>query len=167
MGYKLWLLEGPAPALEVMRENIAYEKAHGLTDGAESTRAFTLALLFDIGEIEDVVTGVATFGLEEGGDVFASLIVRAMAARVAWLRGVDVVAGSLDRLEHSARETEDPDSIVGGLGSSALARAELGQQRAAAALLTELDIYPSARVTENYPVLARRDGPSGNANRES
>jgi tetratricopeptide (TPR) repeat protein len=153
MGYKLWLMEGPAASLEVLRENIAFEKARGLTEGAESTRAFTLDLLFDLGEIDDVVAGVAAFGLEASREAFASLVVRSVQARVASLRGGDDEVDLLDRLEQAARGTEDPDSVVGGLGASALARAELGQERAAAALLTELEAYPGARQTENYPVL--------------
>jgi class 3 adenylate cyclase/tetratricopeptide (TPR) repeat protein len=153
MGYKLWLMEGPAAALETLREDIAYEKARGLSEGAESTRAFTLDLLFDMGEIDDVVAGVEAFGLGAIRDVFASLVVRAVQARVACLRGTNDIAGLLDRLEHAARGTEDPDSVVGCLGSSALVRAELGQERAAAALLTELEAYPGARDTENYPIL--------------
>ncbi len=153
MSYKLWLLEGPAAALEVILETIAFEKARGLTEGAESTRAFMLDLLFDMGEIDDVVAGVQAFGFEEGGDTFASLVVRAVQARVACLCGGDDIADLLDPLEHVARETEDPDSVVGGLGSSALARAELGQERSAAALLSELERYSGARDTENYPVL--------------
>ena len=153
MAYKLWLMEGPAAALDVQREVIAYERVRGLTEGAESTRAFMLDLLFDMGDIDDVVAGVAAFGLEPSGDAFASLIVRAVQARVACLCGGDDLADLLDRLEHAARKTEDPDSIVGGLGSSALARAELGQETAAVALLTELEAYSGGRVTEYYPVL--------------
>ena len=153
MGYKLWLMEGPVAALDVLRETIAYEEVRGLTQGAESTRAFMLDLLFDMGDIDDVVAGVAAFGLEASADAFASLVVRAVQARVASLCGGDDVAELLDRLEHSARRSEDPDSVVGGLGSSALARAELGQERTAVALLTELEAYPGARVNENYPVL--------------
>jgi tetratricopeptide (TPR) repeat protein len=153
LAYKLWLMEGPVAALGVIRENMAFEKVRGLTDGAESTKAFALDLLFDIGEIDDVVAGVAGFGLEASGDVFASLIVRAVQARVAWLCGGEDVARVLDRLERDARDTADPDSIINGLGSSALMRAELGQREVAAALLTELEAYPGARDTENYPVL--------------
>jgi class 3 adenylate cyclase/tetratricopeptide (TPR) repeat protein len=153
LSYKLWLLEGPAVALEVLRENIAYERDRGLTDGAESTKAFMLDLLFDLGEIDDVVAGVAGFGLAASGDAFASVIVRAVRARIVSLRGGDDAAGALDRLEHAARGADDPDSVVGGLGSSALARAELGQTEAADTLLTELEALPGARDSENYPVL--------------
>ena len=59
----------------------------------------------------------------------------------------------LDWLEASARETEDPQDVVLGLGSAALVRAGLGQDEAAAALLTELEAYPGARDNQNYPVL--------------
>ena len=68
-----------------MRENIAFEKDRGMTFGAESTRAFTLPLLFDMGEIDAVIAGVDEFGLEEWGDMFASLIVVAVQARVSTL----------------------------------------------------------------------------------
>jgi tetratricopeptide (TPR) repeat protein len=152
MSYKLWLLEGPAAALEVILET-SPSRRPAVDGGAESTRAFMLDLLFDMGEIDDVVAGVQAFGLEEGGDTFASLVVRALQARVACLCGGHDIVDLLDSLEQVARGTEDPDSVVGGLGSSALARAELGQERPAAALLSELERYSGARDTENYPVL--------------
>jgi hypothetical protein len=51
----------------------------------------------------------------------------------------------LDWLESSSRRAEDAQWIVFGLGSSAVARAALGQNEASAALLGEVDAFPGAR----------------------
>ena len=57
----------------------------------------------------------------------------------------------LEWLEAASRGTEDPQLVVIGLGSAALARAGLGQDEAAAALLAEVESYPGARDNQNYP----------------
>ena len=72
--------------------------------------------------------------------------VRAAQSRILALRGQDArAAEGLEWLESAARGTEDPRIVVVGLGSSAMVRAALGQDEAAAALLTELEAYPGAR----------------------
>jgi hypothetical protein len=58
----------------------------------------------------------------------------------------------LDWLESSARETEDPQIVVSGLGSAALVRARLEQDEAGA-LLSELEAYPGTRDNALYPVM--------------
>jgi hypothetical protein len=63
------------------------------------------------------------------------------------------VLGWLEWLESTARETEDPQFFVFGLGAVAQVRAALAQGEAAAALLTEIETYPDARGTLNYTVM--------------
>jgi len=60
------------------------------------------------------------------------------------------MAEALDWLEPTARVTEDLQMVAAALGTAALGRAGLGQDEAAAALLTELDTYPDVRATANY-----------------
>ena len=60
------------------------------------------------------------------------------------------VAGTLDWLETTIREFESAQHIVFGLGSVTLARAALGQNDRAAALLAEIEANPDARGDENY-----------------
>lgn len=63
------------------------------------------------------------------------------------------VAKVLEWLEATARETQDPQMVVSGLGSAALVRAGLGQGETTAALLTEFESYPGVRDNQNYPML--------------
>ncbi len=63
------------------------------------------------------------------------------------------VSSWLEWLESAARETEDPQFFVFGLGAVAQVRAALGQDEAAAALLAEIETYPGARGAPNYPVM--------------
>ncbi len=155
LGLRLWLMEGPAAALEVLRENITYERARGLAD--EGSAAFALDQLVDLGELDEVCEVVAGLGerLEASGDVTDLIPVRAAQARILSLRGQGSTQSGegLDWLEAAARVTEDPNSVINGLGSSALARAELDQNDVADALLTEVEAFPGARDTVNYPVL--------------
>jgi tetratricopeptide (TPR) repeat protein len=155
LGLNLWLMEGPAAALKILRENITYERARGLAD--EGSAAFTLDPLVDMGELDEVSEVVASLAerLEASGDVTDLIPVRAAQARIFSLRGKGNTqsAQGLDWLEAAARVTEDPNSIIHGLGSSALARAEFDQNEVAVALLTELEGFPGARDAVNYPVL--------------
>ena len=74
-----------------------------------------------------------------------------MKAKVLAARGQAAeVADTLDWLETTIREFESAQHIVFGLGSVALARAALGQNERAAALLAEIEASPDARGDENY-----------------
>ncbi len=53
----------------------------------------------------------------------------------------------------SFRELGGAEDFVVGLGSAAPARAALGLERAAAALLTELESFPGARMSSYYALL--------------
>ena len=60
------------------------------------------------------------------------------------------VAGSLDWLESTSRGTGAVDHAILSLEASALARAGLGQNDRAAALLAEIEATPGARDTSDY-----------------
>lgn len=59
----------------------------------------------------------------------------------------------LDWLEATSRELRSQEDIVLGLASAAMGRAWVGQDEAAAALLSELESYPGSRETPYYPAL--------------
>jgi hypothetical protein len=151
----LWTAEGPAASLEVSRDGIAYARARGLTEVLGTLTGGALDALIEVGEVDEAYEAAAEMApyLESSGDVFDLIVVRSAQARIAALRGQGIeVEAVLDWLESNARWTEDLQSIVGGLTSSALARADLGQGQAAAALLTELEAYQGARDNLNYLV---------------
>ena len=85
-------------------------------------------------------------GLETSEDVWSLASVRAAQARILALRGQ--AGGSLEWLESTTLGTGDAELAVRVLGSSAVARAALGQDERAAALLAELEATPDAREME-------------------
>jgi len=91
--------------------------------------------------------------LEASDDVFDLLTLRIVQARILVLRGAPQEAGWLEWLESTARETEDPQFLLSGLGAVALVQAGLSQDVAAAGLLTEVGISPGSRNTTEYAVM--------------
>jgi class 3 adenylate cyclase/tetratricopeptide (TPR) repeat protein len=155
LGVTLSAFEGPAASLEVLREGIAYAKPRGLTEMLDSLAQGTLDALVDTGAHEEALILAAELvpRLEASGDVFDLISARAAQARILALRGEGAQAAEvLDWLEPMARGTEFPQIVVSGLGSSALVRAGLGQDKTTVALLAELESYPGARDNPNYPV---------------
>jgi class 3 adenylate cyclase/tetratricopeptide (TPR) repeat protein len=156
LGADLFVFEGPGAALAVMRDGIAYARARGLAEVADLLIQSSLDPLVESGELEEAIAIAAEMAprLEASGDVFALIAIRAAQARIFALRGQgSQVAEVLDWLEGAARATEDPQIVVFGFGAAAFARAGLGQDQAAATLLTEVEAYPGARGNANYPGL--------------
>jgi hypothetical protein len=157
LGLTLLLYEGPAAALEVVREGIAYAKPRGLTERLDILTASSVYALIDMGEHDEALALLGddrAARLEVSGDVFALAILRATQALILALRGQGAqMAKLLDWLEPAARGTKDPQVVVGCLGPAALIRAELGQNEAAGMLLAELETYPGARDIGDYPIL--------------
>ena len=138
--------------MEILRAGIAFARARGLTEMTDLLTAATLDALVDGGEHEQALELATELDgtFEASGSVFDLLEVRAAQARVLSLRGQAAqVADWLDWLETSTREAGSADNIVQGLGA-ALARAALGQNEQAAALLTEIETTPGSRESVNY-----------------
>ena len=156
LAVQLSTLEGLAAAMAVLREGIAYATARGLTEMLDMLTQNKLGMLGDMGEHREALVLAAELAprLEASGDVFDLTAIRAAQALIFALRGQGAQAAEwLEWLESATRGTEDPQTVVLGLGSSALVRAGLGQDDAAAALLTELESYPGARESSYYPTL--------------
>jgi len=150
LGYLLWLFEGPAAFLEALHAGIAFAQSRGLAD---FNTGGTLEALVDCGELDEALAVAAQFGdrLEASEAVWDLIVVRAVQARILTLRGQSAqAAGSLGWLESRCRAAGSPDVAVGGLASSALARAALGQDEAAAALLAEIEATPGAHGDISY-----------------
>jgi class 3 adenylate cyclase/tetratricopeptide (TPR) repeat protein len=150
LGVDLWGFEGPTVSLEVLREGIADAKARGLTESADMLIQSTLDPLLDAGEVDLALAIVADASpqLEAAGDVFTLVWARGVQTRILQMQGrAEEVAGILDWLELTARGIEDPQIVVCGLGSSALARAALGDFERAVALIEELEAFPGSRDT--------------------
>jgi hypothetical protein len=155
LGCNLWAFEGPAAALVVLRDGIAFARARGLTERVDITTQSALDALVDTGGHDEVLEVVADMAerLEASGNVVDLAGLRANQARIVALRGQDGKMAGLEWLESATRASEDPHLVVCGVGSSALARAVLGQDKVTAALLTEIEEYPRARETGYYAAL--------------
>ena len=152
LGCNLWAFEGPAAALEVLRDGITFARARGLTERVDITTQSALDALVDTGGHDEVLEVAADMAerLEASRNVVDLAAVRANQARILALRGQGEQVAVLEWLESAARESEDPHIVVCGLGSSVFARAVLGQDGATAELLTEIEEYPRARETGYY-----------------
>jgi class 3 adenylate cyclase/tetratricopeptide (TPR) repeat protein len=140
LGVGLWAFEGPEAALKVLREGIAFAQVRGLAEVVRFTRASTLDPLVDsgaFGEALEVAAWISDGSEDE--DALNLIAVRAARARILTLQGeASRGSDSLDWLESASREAAHSDFAVLGLGSASFARAGLGQDEAAAALLAEI-----------------------------
>jgi class 3 adenylate cyclase/tetratricopeptide (TPR) repeat protein len=134
--------EGPAARVAMAREGLAYARARGL---AESVDTLTIhALAPELGELDEALAGLAELAprVEARGDIWVLVQLRASEAQILALRGqAPRIMAGLDWLESTAREIDDLQGTLLGLGYAAVARASLGQSAAAAALLSEVDAF--------------------------
>jgi class 3 adenylate cyclase/tetratricopeptide (TPR) repeat protein len=153
LGICLWAFDGPAAALKVQNTGIAFANARGLTELGMQITASGLPMLIDTGEFDRVLEIGAWVAArsEAERDVKGLIEPLVTEIRVRVLRGEAArVAGRLDWLETTARKTQDPQDLVTGLGSAALARAVLSQTEVALALLAEVEATAGARETAYY-----------------
>jgi class 3 adenylate cyclase/tetratricopeptide (TPR) repeat protein len=154
LGELLLVFEGPAASLDGLRAGVAFAEARGLAGHFATTRAHTFHPLFDCGELDEALeNAVALAGRLEDEDVLDLVEVRAGQAQILAVRGQAAqVAHSLDWIESTSRGAGAPEYAVIGLASSALVRAGLGQNEAAAELLAEVETTSGAREIMYYAV---------------
>ena len=152
----LWPVEGPAAVLEVLQAGIAFAQARGLTEMADTLTANTVGGLVETGEHEQALTRASSLAdqAEASGNLLGLAQLRAVQAQILALRGqATQVADTLDWLESTCRETGSTDYAVLGFGAAAPARAALGHNDRAAALLTEIDSTPGLRENATYAAI--------------
>jgi class 3 adenylate cyclase/tetratricopeptide (TPR) repeat protein len=156
LGDLISAFEGPAAALEVFHEGIAYATPLGLTEMLDMLTHNVVHVLDDVGEHEKALALIAEIDprLEASGDVFDLACIRAAHVRILAMRGQGTAAAeAIEWLVPAARRTEDPQTVVMGIGSAALVRGGLAQGEVAAALLAEVESFPGVRDSPNYPTL--------------
>ena len=160
LGEALWTFQGPEASLEVLRAGIGSSQARGLAEMAFAIAASTIEPLTDRGKLDEALEVAAALAdRHEASEVMLwdLTTVRAAQARILALRGqAERVAGSLEWIESTVRGTGDPQLVVRGLGSAAVARAALGHDDAAAALLAEMEATPGAYEIIYYPAFLPR-----------
>jgi tetratricopeptide (TPR) repeat protein len=140
-GIMLISLEGPSAALEVMREGVRFAEGIGNTEMVNSlhgSEAFTLTDAGRPGEAIALSDSIEEW-LVSAGDMFDLQASRIASTRALVLMGrADRAADIVGFIEERGRQSGDLESLTGGLGAAALARAALGEDRAAIELLREL-----------------------------
>jgi tetratricopeptide (TPR) repeat protein len=156
LGASIWLFEGPAAAVRVLREGIAFAQARGFAPTVSWMTLGMFEALVELGEVDQALAGAEGYigRLQGGADVVDLVMARTLLAWILALRGrsEQLTAASLDWLETNARGLQEPQWLILALGASALARLALGQAPAAAALLSEVEAYPGARKDPNYVI---------------
>ncbi len=151
LGYLLWVFEGPAASLVVIRETLAFARGRGLVGAADASLVNALDALVDTGEFDEALRVASDLETRLHDAVFALIGAHAARAEIAAVRGRggDRVA-SLDRLVAHARKGGSLDWLVIGLASAALAHVSVGDPEAAVRLLHEIESTPATRENSNY-----------------
>ena len=143
---------GPAAALEEARGAASFARARGLTGVAEGLQGLIADMLADAGEFDEALAILAEITERPADEDLSNLFqARSVEARLLALRGESAkMADKLDWIEATSREFGSPGYAVGGLATSAAARSAVGQTKAAATLLTEIDAIPGAHEFPGY-----------------
>ncbi len=151
LSVQLWAFEGPAASLEVSRAGVDFARTRGLIGVLDFLLAGSLDLLIDVGELDEALAIADDMAprTEGKGEVMDLVVLRAAQVRVSSLRGQSGSLGPPGRLARGDGQDDlDPDYVIIGLGSAALARASLGPDEATASLLDRIEMTPgTARVS--------------------
>ena len=142
LGEAIWRTEGPARGLEVIRAGIDFCERRGITGLLKVMKGFTLLMLFDLGEWDDllrVADELIAWDRQHGGSYFG-VTAPSYRAQVLALRGrLDEAKQLEDEFLPRAREIEDPQILFPALAIGAQIDLALGDGAAALGLLEEFD----------------------------
>jgi hypothetical protein len=161
-----WFLEGPAAALPQVEQAEAFAVARGLTEPARVIAATRTGVLLELGRLDEALAQAETLApaLQEGGDLFSLLELRASQARALAEQGKDASAEGEEALR-LARDREDPHQLAVATAAAAPARLAADDRTAAVALLEELAAATIHDDPEYYalrlPALARAAAQAG------
>ena len=157
----LWLYDGPAAALEVAREGVAFSDRRGVTEARRHLAAESLLYLAASGRPAEALAEAASLRAELEASGAVALIYVLSAQLLLHAERGDPELGSPDaeRLSASARETTELQLISVGLPAAARMLLARGRPAEAARLLAELEHTPDIRRDPNYaaslPALVR------------
>ena len=145
--------EGPAPALDILRTSMALARARGLEAVTDIIIGSTINALWNLGDLDEAIELVRE--LERRSTADRSVLSRAEGwsyeTLVLVLRGrADLIEDRLAWIATTMRASGSAEYGVVGLGACAIARAALGQEDAAAALLAEIAASPGMRRQLTY-----------------
>ncbi len=145
--------EGPAAALRVLRDAIDFAQTRGFDGLVNTLSGSTVLCLVIAGAFDEALSMIA--GLADRLTTTESRLVLAelggYRVQILTVRGqAGTVTDSLDWIEATVRAAALPEYAAAGLAATAGARAALGQDGAAGALLAEIADDPATRGTMTY-----------------
>jgi len=154
LGVSLIRAQGPRAAWELAQQGTAFAQRHGIAEWVPMLEGTAVEALADLGLIEQARTLMATaLSHIAAEDWMGQVDLRSAEARIQARRGELSRTGLMGWIQQTvarARELDEPQYLGGLLALAAIARAAVGEARAAAPLLTELEQIPNVRHTLDY-----------------
>ena len=146
--------EGPRAEWELAQQGATFARRHGIAEWVPMLEGAAVEALADLGMIEQAQTLMATaLSHVAGEDWMGQVDLRSAEARMLARGGELSHTGLMDWIQQAvakARELGEPQYLGGLLALAAIARTAVGEARAAAPLLTELEQVPNVRHTLDY-----------------
>jgi tetratricopeptide (TPR) repeat protein len=145
LGQQVSMWRGPRSGVEVLQKGLEFAAGRGLQAHVVYHRLCELFCAFDLGEHDAVLDGVPALeqALESYGWASALVWLRSFGVGIATLRGKPVDAATLGWIEEGARESTEPDDLL-GLAATVPAHLLRGERDAARTLLIELGPHIAA-----------------------
>jgi class 3 adenylate cyclase/tetratricopeptide (TPR) repeat protein len=142
LGEWIWLTEGPARGLEVMRAGIDFGERRGMTGPVMRLKGDSLRVLLDSGEWDEllrVADELIAWDRQHGGS-YSGVMALSSRAQVLGLRGrLDEAKELKNEFLPRAREIADPQILFPALAIGSQIDVSLGDGAAARRLLQEFD----------------------------
>jgi len=154
LGVSLCRAEGPRAEWEMAQQGAALARRHGIAEWVPLLEGTEVEALADLGLIEQARTLMATALSHVGAeDWMGQVDLRSAEARMLARRGELSRTGLMDWIQQAvakARDLGESQYLGGLLALAAIARTAVGEARAAAPLLTELERVPNVQNTLDY-----------------
>jgi predicted ATPase len=154
LGASLVRAQGPRAVWELAQQGTAFARRHGIAEWVPLLEGTEVEALADLGLIEQSRTLMATALSHVGAeDWMGQVDLRSAEARMLARRGELSHTGLMDWIQQAvakARDLGESQYLGGLLALAAIARAAVGEARAAAPLLTELEQVPNVQNTLDY-----------------
>jgi class 3 adenylate cyclase/tetratricopeptide (TPR) repeat protein len=148
----VWLYEGPAAALEVVRDGVAFADRRGISAASRHMAAESLHYLVAAGRPTDALAEAARLRpeLEESGAIGLNYVLSAQLLVHAERGDPGLGPADAERLSAAVRETTELQLIAVGFPAAARMLLAHGLVADAARLLAELEQTPDIRRDTNY-----------------
>ena len=154
LGVSLCRAEGPRAEWEMAQQGAAFARRHGIAEWVPLLEGTEVEALADLGMIEQARTLMATALSHVGAeDWMGQVDLRSAEARMLARRGELSHTGLMDWIQQAvakARDLGESQYLGGLLALAAITRTAVGEARAAAPLLTELEQVPNVQNTLDY-----------------